>query len=99
MIDVPASSKAQSMIAQAYKQQQLTGKKDADVIFVVKGKWPDSGKKRLLGKHGGPLGTCVAEFEFDCLVLFKADQVISFLAKFLPVMKIEFSSCNDDEVL
>lgn len=76
------------MIAAAYKQQQLTGKKDADVSFVVPGMWPRGDKKRLLGRKG-PLGRCMAEYETSVLCLFKANEVISFCSQFLPVLEIK----------
>lgn len=75
------------MVAQAYKQQQLTGKKDADVAFVIPGKWPASGRKRL-AKRSGPFGRCMAEYEDAVLCLFKADEVITFLAPLLPTVTI-----------
>lgn len=86
--EVGSAVKAKSMILQAYKQQQLTGRKNADVAFFVMGKWPESGKKRLLGKHGGPVGRCMAEYEDSVLCLFHADEVIRHLSKFLPTITI-----------
>lgn len=81
-------SNAQSMVAAAYNQQQLTGRKDADVAFVIMGEWPDSGRKRLAGKRG-PLGRCMAEYEDSVMCLFKADEVIRFCAPLLPTLKID----------
>lgn len=79
----------QEMVAAAYKQQQLTGRKDADVSFIIMGKWPAKGYfKRLAGKRG-PLGRCVAEYEDAVLCLFKADEVIRFCAPLLPTLKIQ----------
>lgn len=79
---------AQSLITAAWNQQKITGKKDADVAIVVKGKWPDSGRKRLFGKSG-PWGNCMAEYEHDVLCLFKADEVIKACASMLPTIKMQ----------
>ncbi len=78
---------AQSLVAQAYSQQQRTGKKDADVAVLVKGKWPDSGRKRLFGKFG-PWGQCMAEYETDVMCLFKADEVIKACTPYLPTITL-----------
>lgn len=85
VLDTP---RAQSMIVAAHNQQKLTGRKDADVSFVIPGAWPNGGKKRLAGK-AGPLGDCVAEYEDAVLCVFKADEVISFCAQFLPVLEFK----------
>lgn len=79
------------MILAAKKQQDLTNNKSADVAFVIPGKWPASGKKKLAGKIG-PLGQCVAEYEDACLCLFAADAVISFCAKFIPVLSLRMDA-------
>lgn len=79
---------SQEMILAAHKQQKLTGRKDADVAFVIPGKWPDGGKKRLAGRVG-PLGTCMAEYEDAVLCLFKADEVLSYCSQFLPKLTIK----------
>lgn len=84
----PRSKIAESMILHCHAQQKLTGKKDCVVSYVIPGKWPRSGKKRLCGKYGGPLGECLAEYEHDVLCAFKADEVIAFLAQFLPVLTV-----------
>ena len=78
---------AQSMIAAAYKQQQLTGRKDADVSFIISGKWPEGQHKRLNGRKG-PLGRCIAEYEDAVLCLFKANEVVRYCSQFLPVLEI-----------
>ncbi len=76
------------IVAAAYKQQQLTGKKDADVSLFVRGKWPTNGnRKRLFGRKG-PMGQCVAEFEDAVLCLFKANELISAMAPLLPTITI-----------
>lgn len=77
----------QSLTAQAYNQQQLTGNKQAAVSVFVKGKWPDSGRKRLFGKSG-PYGVCAAEYEDSVMCLFKADEVIAACAPHLPRLTI-----------
>ena len=69
----------ESMLAACRKQQELQKKPDAMVTFFVPGKWPDSGRKKLLGRHGGPVGRCVAEFEDSILCEFQADVVVKFL--------------------
>jgi hypothetical protein len=77
------------MVVAAYKQQQLTGKKDADVAVVSPGKWPAKGDaKRLCGRKG-PLGRCMAEYEDAVLCLFKADEVIRFASQALPVVEFK----------
>lgn len=76
------------MILAAVKQQKLTGRKNADVAFVIPGKWPANGDyKRLCGRKG-PLGRCMAEYEDAVMCLFRADEVITFAAKMLPTMKL-----------
>lgn len=81
------------MILAAKKQQDLTGKPDAAVSFVVPGKWTGD-TKRLVGRKG-PLGQCVAEYEDAVLCIFKADEVIAFAAKLLPT--ISFGKPNTEE--
>jgi hypothetical protein len=78
---------AESMILAAKKQQDLTGKKDAAVSFIIPGPWPPSGTKRL-AKRQGPVGQCVAEYEDACLCLFKADAVIKWCSKFIGVLSL-----------
>lgn len=75
------------MILEAHNQQKLTGRKDADVAFVIPGSWPKNDRKRLCGKRG-PLGQCMAEYEDAVLCLFKANEVISFCSEALPVLEI-----------
>jgi len=74
------------IVMAAYRQQNIAGRKDADVSIFVRGAWNDKGK-RLLGRKGGPLGQCMAEYEDGCLCLFKADELIAYAAKFLPTIK------------
>jgi hypothetical protein len=78
----------QDIVAAAYNQQQRTGKKDADVSLVIPGKWPPSGKKRLFGRGGGPLGRCIVEYEDAVLCLFRADELIVAVAPLLPTITI-----------
>lgn len=78
---------SQEMILAAHKQQKLTGRKDCYVTFVIPGKWPDGGKKRLAGRTG-PLGTCMAEYKDAVLCLFKADEVLTFCSRSLPKLTI-----------
>lgn len=78
----------EQMVALACQQQQLTGRKDADVAFIVPGKWPDSGKKRLFGRKGGPVGQCIGEDEDAVLCLFKADEVIRACSRLLRVVTL-----------
>lgn len=75
---------AGEMIMAAKKQQELTGKPDAAVSFVIRGKW--SGNTKRLAGRKGPLGQCVAEYEDAVLCIFKADEVIAFAAKLLPTI-------------
>jgi len=72
------------MILSAKKQQDLTGRKDAVVSFMIRGKWPDSGDSKRLAGRKGPLGQCLAEYEDAVLSAFRADEVIAFAAKLLP---------------
>lgn len=65
------------LITLAKHQQQFIGKDDADVSFVIPGSWPRSGRKRLFGRHGGPLGRCIAEHEDSVLCVFAANEVIA----------------------
>jgi len=81
----------EAMILAAKKQQDLTGRKDADVALVIPGKWPDGGTKRLAGMRG-PRGRCVAEYEDAVLCLFKADAVIAFCSKYIPVLSIRMAA-------
>jgi len=67
------------LIAAAVKQQELTGRDDADVSFVIPGKWPAKGNHKRLAGRRGPLGPCVAEYEDSVLCLFKANEVIAFV--------------------
>jgi len=83
----------QEIVMAAYSQQKRTGKKDADVAIVIKGKWADKGK-RLWGKKGGPLGQCMAEYEKDVLCLFKADELISYASKFLQTISLTSNTEN-----
>lgn len=77
------------MVAAAYKQQQLTGRKDAAVSFMLPGKWPiRTDTKRLFGRKG-PIGQCVAEYEDAVLVAFQADEVITACAPLLPTISLE----------
>ena len=80
------------MILAAKKQQDLTGKKDAAVSFMIPGKWPERGDKKRLAGRKGPLGNCAAEYEDAVLCIFKADEVIAFAAKLLPVISFGGSS-------
>jgi len=73
---------AQKLIEAAKKQQELTGKQDADVSFVIPGKWPSGGKKRL-ARNKGPIGQCLAEYENCVLCLFKSNEVILFAEKII----------------
>lgn len=72
---------AEAMIEWAKFQQSLTGKLDADVSFVVPGKWPKKGDQKRLAGRRGPLGQCVSEEQRGLVVLFKADEVIAFLER------------------
>lgn len=81
------AANAQQLVAQAYRQQELTGRADADVSVFVPGKWPDAGRKRLDGRKG-PLGRCAVEYEDAVMCLFKADELIAYCAKFLPTITI-----------
>ncbi len=83
------------IVMAAYKQQQLTGKKDADVALVIPGKWPDGGSKRLFGRKG-PLGRCVAEYEDSVLCLFKADELITAVAPLLPTITLDLERKGDE---
>lgn len=65
----------------ARKQQSLTGKEDAVCAFVLPGKWPRGGKKRLFGKNGGPFGECLAEYEDAVLCAFKANEIIAYMER------------------
>lgn len=65
----------------AKKQQQLTGKQDADVSFLVKGSWPAKGERKRLFLRSGPYGHCVAEYEDSVLCVFKANEVIEAVEK------------------
>lgn len=66
----------------ALKQQELTQRTDAPVVFFVNGKWPNGDRKRLAGKRG-PLGRCLVEYE-DCVMCeFKANEVLDFVGKYL----------------
>lgn len=76
------------IVMAAYKQQQMTGRKDAEVSIFVRGSWNDNGK-RLAGRKGGPLGQCMAEYEDGCLCLFKADELITYASKLLPTLTIK----------
>ena len=78
----------QEMVAAAYNQQQLTGKKDAAVSFIIPGAWPATGNRKRLAGRKGPLGQCLAEYEDAVLCAFRADEVIAFAAPLLPTMTI-----------
>ncbi len=73
----------EEIILAAQKRQKQTGTQDAEIAIVIRGKWPNGGKKRLAGR-AGPFGQCIAEYEDSVLCLFKADQVISFLTPQCP---------------
>lgn len=73
------------IVMAAYKQQQLTGRKDADVSIFVRGNWSDGGK--FLAGRGSPKGQCMAEYEDGCLCLFKANELIAYVSKKLPTIK------------
>lgn len=72
------------IVMAAYKQQKLTGRKNADVSIFVRGNWSDGGKR--LNGRSSPLGQCMAEYEDGCLCLFKADELITYAAKMLPTI-------------
>ena len=74
------------MILAAKTPQDLTGKPDAAISFVIPGKWPDRSDFKWLAGRKGPLGQCVAEYEDAVLCVFKADEVIAFAAKLLPTI-------------
>lgn len=76
---------AQGLIAAAAKQQELQQKQDAAAVsFFIRGKWPTNGNTKRLDGRKGPLGYCSAEFEDSVLCIFKANEIISYAAKFLP---------------
>lgn len=65
----------------AKKQQELTGRPDATVTFLIPGKWPKSGKKQLF-RGMSLVGDCVNEERNAVLVAFRADEVLATCAKF-----------------
>jgi hypothetical protein len=61
-----------------HRQQGIIGPQ-ARVLLVLRGRWGKSNRKRLFGRHGGPLGTIVAEVDGGLLVDFFAGDVLAAL--------------------
>ncbi len=69
----------EEMIAHCKKQQEITGRADVEVMFVIPGRWGKRATKRLF--PGGPKGEIVAETERGVHCFFRADEVIDALEK------------------
>lgn len=56
----------------------------------MSGEWPKSGDRKRLDRRSpkSPLGYCACEYEDSVLCVFKADEVIAYAQKFLPVVKM-----------
>jgi hypothetical protein len=65
--------------AKALKQQELTGRKDADVMLVLPQRWKHQKKMRLLGKGGGPEGEPVSDVGDLTGCFFKADVLLAWI--------------------
>lgn len=81
-----AIASIQWMLRHCQEQQEIQGKADAFTTFSVRGSWGKRTRARLLGKHGGPYGTILAnDFNQPGMIVvgFKADEVITFLTTLL----------------
>lgn len=65
------------MLAKCREQQRLTGQADAEVMFIIPGRWGKRNTKRLF--PGGPKGEIVAETERGVHCFFRADEIIAAL--------------------
>ena len=63
-------------------QQNLQGKPDAFVTFIVPGR-PRGTRRRLLVNLGGPIGDVQSVRELDAVVGFNAQQVIAYIDEML----------------
>lgn len=78
------------MIKHCEKQIELQGK-DAQVGFLVPGKWGKNTTKRLC--PGGPKGEIVSDMQRGCYCFFNAREVIDFLNKKLQEVGMEGRQC------
>lgn len=57
------------------------GIKNNGIQLFVPGSWPETGRKKLAGRFGGPYGECVAELEDGCLCVFNPQEILDWLDK------------------
>jgi len=69
----------EEMITKCRKQQEITGKVDAEVMFIIPGRWGKRNTRRLF--PGGPKGEIVAETERGVHCFSRADEVIAALER------------------
>lgn len=69
----------EDMKAKALKQQELTGRKDADVMLVLPQRWKNQKKMRLLGQGGGPEGVPISDIGKGTGCFFKADVLLAWI--------------------
>jgi hypothetical protein len=55
------------------------------IPFVIKGRVPKGGRKRLFAR--GPMGECVSEENGGVVCLFKAQEVLDYLAQLREAIK------------
>lgn len=65
--------------AHCQRQIELLGSETAHITLVIPGEAPRSGKKRLAGRRGGPLGEAVAWTEQGTACVFRAPEVLAWL--------------------
>lgn len=69
------------MIFAARRAQQLTGKLDAAVAFIVSGEWRGPNRLTRLAGNSGPFGRSVKQCPHGVLCRFTASRVLAYAVK------------------